>query len=135
MEKSVSIAVFYDEDGKILLQDRRKISKHGEQFGFFGGHMEKGEAPEEALRREIKEELTYELDNFSFFKKYGPRQYKESEYFITNFVFLVKLPDLSEFKQNEGEGMQLFSIKDAKKLKLVSSDYFILDDLNNYFYS
>lgn len=109
------------------------MSKYGEEFGFFGGHIEENESPEEALVREIKEELTYDLKYFKFFKQYGPRVYKDSDWEITHFVFLSKLPHLSNFKQNEGDSMELFTITEAKKLKLVHADYHILDDLELYF--
>jgi mutator protein MutT len=131
--KEVSIIIFYDSEGKLLLQSRKIMSKYGEEFGFFGGHIEKGETPEQALIREVKEELSYNLEDFKFFKKYGPKVYKESDWQVTHFVFLSKLSNLSKFKQNEGDSMELFSISDAKKLKLVSADYPILNDLELYF--
>ncbi len=131
--KKVSLAVFYNSEGKILLQSRKLMSKYGEEFGFFGGHIEENESPEKALIREINEELTYNLKDFKFFKQYGPRVYKDSDWEVTHFVFLSKLPDLSDFKQNEGDSMELFTIAEAKKLKLVGADYYILDDLELYF--
>jgi len=128
MKKNVSIVVFYDKD-KILLQDRKGISKYGEEFGFFGGHIEEGETPEQALKREIEEELTFQLDNFKFFKKYGPKIYSDSPHEVTHFVFLAKIPRLSLFNQKEGDDMGLFTLDEAKKLRLVKADYFIIDDL------
>ena len=35
-----------------------------------GGHVEEGETPEEALVREVKEELDIDLKDYSFYKKY-----------------------------------------------------------------
>ena len=46
--RKVALIVFYDKENKILLQDRRKISKRGEEWGFFGGGIEEGETPKQA---------------------------------------------------------------------------------------
>lgn len=42
------------------------------------------------------------------------------------------MPLLSELKQLEGDGMKLFTIQEAKKLKMVKSDYVVLDDLEKF---
>lgn len=126
-KRRVAVVIFYDENKKILLQDRSGISKHGEEWGFFGGGIEKDETPEEAVVREIKEELDYELDDCSFLKKV---HYLTSEFNITLYVFIAPLQDkLKEFNQKEGKGMKLYSLEQAKKLKMVPTDYPVFDAL------
>ncbi len=120
-ERHVSIIIFYDKKKRILMQKRKNISKYGEEWGFFGGGIEEGESPEEGLKREIKEELCYELKEFKFFKKYPSRIYGDMK--VSYSVFIALLPLISEFKQTEGDLMKLFSIDEAKKLKLVDGDY------------
>jgi mutator protein MutT len=56
MHKDVALIFFYKDD-KILVQDRRNMSKFGEEWGFFGGRIEAGETPEQSVVRETKEEL------------------------------------------------------------------------------
>ncbi|MFH1173729.1 MAG: NUDIX domain-containing protein [archaeon] len=58
---NMSILCFYDKEGKILLQGRKNISKWGAEWGFFGGKIEEGETPEQAIVREICEELSYTI--------------------------------------------------------------------------
>lgn len=128
-ERKVSMMVFYDKKKRILLQGRKNISKRGEEWGFFGGGIEKGETPEQALKREIKEELDYELEEFKFFKMDEPRIYGNLR--VTCYVFTAPLPDISRFRQSEGDSMKLFAIRDAKKLKLVEGDYRILNALES----
>ena len=65
IKRNVSIILFYDDYGNILLQDRKDIRKHNEEYGFFGGKIEENETPEEALKREIKEELGIDLEKIS----------------------------------------------------------------------
>ena len=140
-KRKVAIIAFYDKKKRILMQDRRSITKFGEEWGFFGGGMNPRETPEQALKREIKEELNYNLkkSEFKFFKKYGPRlihvKFKSNFYFriMIHFVFIAECPKLSEFKQVEGEGMKFFTFAAAKKLKIIPGDYIILKDLEKYF--
>jgi len=69
--RQVSTIVFYDRNYRILLQNRKGISKFGEEWGFFGGSIEDEESPAEALMREVMEELEYKITNFKFFKSYS----------------------------------------------------------------
>lgn len=51
-------AAIFDEDGKILLCDH--VFRRGASWGMPGGFLLKGEDPEEAIRRELQEELGIE---------------------------------------------------------------------------
>jgi 8-oxo-dGTP diphosphatase len=54
---TVVAAVIRDDHGNILLARRPKDRHMGGLWEFPGGKMDAGEAPEEALRRELSEEL------------------------------------------------------------------------------
>ncbi len=126
-KRRVAVIIFYDEKKRILLQDRREISKRGEEWGFFGGGIKKDETPEEALVREIKEELDYQLDNYYFLKEV---HYVTPKFNITLYAFIAPLKDkLKKFNQKEGKKMKLYTLDQAKKLKMVPTDYPILDAL------
>jgi 8-oxo-dGTP diphosphatase len=118
--RKVALIVFYDEDKRILLQDRRGISKFGEEWGFFGGEMEEGETPEQAIIREMKEELNFDLKEYEYFGKYS---YKIKNLFVKGTVFISPLKNnLSNFEQKEGKNMKLFSLEEAEKLKMVCEE-------------
>ena len=65
-------ALIHTSDGLYLLQrrDRKRTIFYPDHWGCFGGAMEPGEAPEDALRRELREELRLSLEG-SQFKLFG----------------------------------------------------------------
>ena len=54
-------AVVLDAEGRVLLLEHR--FRTGSGWGIPGGFIEKGEQPEEALRRELREEVGLELES------------------------------------------------------------------------
>lgn len=63
----ISVIILYNKEGKMLLEHRSKTrKKYPDYWAFFGGHTEEGETPEETVRREVKEELNYDLSNAVF---------------------------------------------------------------------
>ncbi len=53
-------AVVVDEAGRVLLL--KHVFRKGSGWGIPGGFLEKGEQPEEALRRELREEAGLDID-------------------------------------------------------------------------
>jgi 8-oxo-dGTP diphosphatase len=61
----VGVGAVIIQNGKTLLTKR--IGSHGENtYGSLGGHVEFGETPTEALKREAMEELGIDLENIQF---------------------------------------------------------------------
>lgn len=56
MKKKV-VSAWIEKEGKVLLVKRPLHKKRGGLWEFPGGKIEKGETPEEAIIRELKEEL------------------------------------------------------------------------------
>ncbi len=67
----VAIAILYHED-RLLMQLRDNIPSilYPGFWGLFGGHIEPGETPTEALKRELLEEISYSVPDPSFFGYY-----------------------------------------------------------------
>ena len=59
----VSAVALVDPDGLVLLSQRPKEKEMGGLWEFPGGKIEKGETPEKALIRELKEELGIFVSN------------------------------------------------------------------------
>ncbi|MFA6888768.1 MAG: NUDIX hydrolase [Candidatus Woesearchaeota archaeon] len=124
--RKVALMIFYDKQKKILLQERKTISKVGEEWGFFGGKIKSGETPDQAIKREIKEELDYEIHVYKFLgiskQKIAPELYVEGH------IFIAPLGNkMSQFKLQEGDGMKLFSFSEAKQLKMVTGDNQVIE--------
>ena len=117
--RRVAIIVFYDDNKRILLQNREGISKFGEKWGYFGGGIEEGETPDQALIREVKEELNYDLKEYHYIGKFSD---ETNGLRIEMDTYIAPLPNLSSFRQKEGKSMRLFSLEGAMKVITVQRD-------------
>ncbi|NLO82275.1 MAG: (deoxy)nucleoside triphosphate pyrophosphohydrolase [Clostridiales bacterium] len=61
------IAAIIVQDGKVLIGRRAEGQALAGKWEFPGGKLEKGETPQECLRREIKEELNLDIEVGEFF--------------------------------------------------------------------
>ena len=64
-------AVIYTADGRYLMQlrDDKPGLPLRDHWAFFGGEVDPGEAPENAIIREVQEELTYLITVVGFMKQ------------------------------------------------------------------
>ncbi len=65
IQLSVGAGAVIIKDGKTLLAKRKGSHAEG-TWGSFGGHVEPGESPMDAVKREAKEELGIEIGNVRF---------------------------------------------------------------------
>ncbi len=70
--KKIAAIIFENSSGEMLfyMRDNKPDIPFPNHWDLFGGHVEEGETPDEALVREVKEELNIELKEFKFFKEY-----------------------------------------------------------------
>jgi len=128
--RRVAIILFYDDKENILFQNRKSISKHGEEYGFFEGHFKKNKNPKQTLKREIKKELEIKLKDLKKLKffKHFIFKIKEWDEEIHRFVFIAKIPDLTKLKVHKGKA-EIIKFKDSFDLKLVPGDEKILKEI------
>lgn len=106
----VAIAILY-QDNKYLMQLRDNIPTIAAAgcWGLFGGHMEPGETPEVTVKREIIEEIAYDLPTFTEFGCYSDEK-------AIRYVFQAPLlVDLSQLVLNEGWDMGLLTPEDIRR--------------------
>jgi len=69
--RRIAIVIFYDLEFNFLVQLRKGHSKAGEKYGFYGGGIEDGETAEQAVRRELLEELGYKPEDLKYWGVYS----------------------------------------------------------------
>ena len=128
--RRVAAIIFENEEGKLLfyLRDDKPTIPFPNHWDFFGGHIDPGETPEVALKREIKEELGFELKDYHFFKEYPCTE--GDVYPNIKYIYYGKLsiPE-SELTLHEGQKLKFFSkdevpdINFANIQKRIAMDY------------
>lgn len=130
--RRVALFVLEDENKRLLIQHRSKDAERRPDFwGFFGGGINEDETPEEAVRREAREELGIEFKDLRFFRRYEQR---EEDGVHEKFVFIASLNDpIAELKkrQKEGQDLKLLYSKDLDNLKISEYSLAIFRDLFN----
>ena len=70
--KEIAQVLLFDRHGRLLiyLRDDKPEIPFPNRWDFFGGHLEGDETPEQALVREVSEELGVRLEAWQFFRRY-----------------------------------------------------------------
>ncbi len=117
-EKSL-IFIVNKNNGKILFQDRKSISKTGEEWWFFGWSIEQWETHKEAAIRELKEELDFDVTSeFDYLWKIS-FEYEDK---IHNRYMYIDFTEKESFIDYEWDGAVYFSYEELLKLNLWPSD-------------
>ncbi len=106
----VAIAILYREN-KFLMQLRDDIEGivYPGNWGFFGGHLEVGETPEAALKRELVEEINYVIEKPKLFNFYTDDRAKR-------YIFHAPLTvDLDNLELNEGWDLDLVPVENIQR--------------------
>jgi ADP-ribose pyrophosphatase YjhB (NUDIX family) len=120
-----SVAAVIKKDGKILMLDRVNPP-----FGWAcpAGHIEEDENPEDALKREVKEETSIDIGNHNLIN-HEFLEWNECKQGVKGHDFFVYeiLDWIGEIKSNpESKGLKWVSKDEIKDIKLEPTwDYFI----------
>lgn len=97
--KTANLIILDETKTKILLFKRSKLEDESNKWSLVGGTLMKNETFEEALKREVTEEINCDIINFYFFREYIFKKVK-SKYFIGNITQEIKLNliELSDFR-------------------------------------
>jgi 8-oxo-dGTP diphosphatase len=108
--KQIAAIILENDKGELLLylRDNKPGIPFPDHWDLIGGHVEDGETPEEALVREVKEELDIDLKEYTFYKKYiclTGDAYENTKYIYTG---RINLP-IKEVTLLEGVRPQYFT--------------------------
>lgn len=110
-------AIILNENGEVLLQKKNSTyRKFPQKWCFFGGSVEEGETLEEAMNREIVEEIGINLE-FTFFKKFNMTLERELNVFLAKFN-----KRLTEIRLDEGAGFAFFEKNEIPSLNMIESN-------------
>ena len=117
-------------DKKILLT-QRGYGEYKDKWEFPGGKIEKDENKEEAIKREIKEELDASIKVDNFLCKV---EYDYTTFYLKMNVFCVSLENEHIiFKEHESYKWISFNdLDDVKELALLPADNLVISYLKKY---
>ena len=128
--RNVAVVILYDNDSRILLQHRTKDAPtFPDYWAFFGGGVEDGETVEQAVKREVLEELAYQL---TAPRLVGIRRlvHHEDEYTVHAFV---EKYDGGELILGEGQAMGWFLPDETNDLLMNDHDRLVIASLKRFF--
>jgi 8-oxo-dGTP diphosphatase len=115
--KQVAMVLLFDGANRLLiyLRDNKPGIPFPNCWDFFGGHVESGETPEQAMVREVKEELGIDLEQWDFFRKYVCTE--GDAYANVKYIYWAKIHELRE-ELTLYEGQRLLSIAQEQRRSL-----------------
>lgn len=130
MARNVAIIILYDEDKKILLQHRADDAERLPGYwAFFGGGIEAGETPEQAVKRETLEELNYILSNPRLIMK---QDFLSKDEASKKHVFVEEYNPDKKITLGEGQGLGWFHLSEINELKIVDHDIEVLKYIGEF---
>jgi NAD+ diphosphatase len=127
-------AIITDDKGRILFVERAKDPAKG-LLDFPGGFADHGESAEEALKREIIEELNVNIISAKYFcSAANTYEYKSVTYSTVDLAFICEVDDISKAKPADDAQSLLFIAPgkiETKKLAFESTKKIISCYLNS----
>jgi 8-oxo-dGTP diphosphatase len=115
--KQIAMVLLFDRFNRLLvyLRDDKPEIPFPNHWDFFGGHLEQGETPEQALVREIKEEIGVDLKQWAFLKHYVCAE--GDTYPNIKYLYWAKIDKIAE-ELTLYEGQRLMSIAPEQRCEL-----------------
>ena len=111
-------AVIYSDDKFLLqLRDQKQGIFYPGVWGLFGGSVDDGEKPIDALKRELFEEIGLEIKDAKLLFSWNHDKYNS----ILHFFLVPLTVEFEKLCLNEGQRMDLFSIEQINMLQITPS--------------
>lgn len=131
--KKVGVSLIAENSkGEILLmlRDNNPNIPYPNYWYTPGGTAEEGETPEEAIRREMQEEMELSLPDLSLYKVFD---WPDDSYVYTDHVFYIQADlDPVHTPLHEGQMIKFFTRTEVEALDLAFRDNVIMRDFFTY---
>lgn len=124
-------ALIHLEDGRYLMQHRDDAPSiwYPGHWGCFGGAVDEGENPVDALRRELYEELSFSITKAVYFTRFDfdLSTINKGAYYRIYYVVPMSQGERERIILHEGQGVQAFSGEELlNEMRLAPYDAFAL---------
>ena len=121
----VAVGILTEPSGKVLIGQRVVEDDYYNKWEFPGGKLEHGETPQQALERELKEELGVTVTACQPFLEldhdYPDRHVR---------LWVLKVTDYQgNIESREGQALQWVSLPEIQSLDFLSGNQFIIERL------
>ena len=117
------------QEDKLLIAQRKKNTDHPLKWEFPGGKINENESPEDALKRELKEELNIKINSFEFLIDYF-YEYEISLKKIHLFFYIINSFQ-GLMQKNVHQNLKWIEIKDISHYDFLDGDRELINRINN----
>lgn len=125
---NVALIAFIDSDGRMLLN--RRADAESEMWEFIGGGIETKETALQAIKREVFEEVGYELsEDFDNLQLIEAFDFENEKIIARVHIFKASYPGIENFSDSDEtrvKDLHLFTISEALDLVLLPMSRVIL---------
>ena len=125
----VSMGIILDSEGKILIAQRNLQKNFGGMWEFPGGKQEANESPEDALIRELKEELSIDVE---VLQSFSPYDYRDESIEVSFYPIQCKIIG-GMIVNNEHEEVKFISLEEIDNFEFAPPDYKTVNLVKDYF--
>jgi len=129
-----ALIIPYNDKKEILIQDRSNMNKDIEMpWGYFGGGIEEGETPIQAVIRETKEELGIDIKekDLKYLGKFIDQPLPDKMIEREAYIWRMDI-DVTDINLQEGKAMKFVMPKDAKELFVLDGDKELAESVTNH---